>query len=197
MHTSKDVPTGQHCGETSLTFPGKSARLGAFLKWLYTDARSKRNKQEESEICLQLQGYNLLGCCRPGGIAHTAVLQWVDTGSLGRTAWKVVAPGGGVACYVKEHWECVELYPRSMWSHWRIYGSGLLGRPMWVMLWCVCCRPCDQGADDAFFRQPEEASHSQALVLTGSLTTLISAGSATQRGTNNPGSFWRTLMITS
>jgi len=89
MHFSKDVPTGQHCGKTSLAFPGKSAQLGASLKYLYTYMHSKRNKQEESEICLQLQGYSLLGCWRPGGTAHTAgVLQWVDMGSLGNTGWK-------------------------------------------------------------------------------------------------------------
>lgn len=42
------------------------------------------------------------------------------------------------------------------------------------MLWCVCHRPQDQEADDAFFRKLEEASSSQALVLMGALTTLDS-----------------------
>lgn len=164
MHLSKDVPTGQHCRETSLTFPGKSAQLGASLKRAYTNISSKRNKEEESEICLQLQGYSLLGCWRPGGIAHTVgVLQWMEAfweGQAGRG-------GGGVAYYVREQWEYVELYLRWMWSQWRTHGSGLVVRPTWVMLWCVCYRPRDQESDDAFFRQLEYATHSQALVLIG------------------------------
>lgn len=62
LHINKDVPTGQHCVETSLTFPGKSAWLGASLKCLYTNARSKTNKQGELKICLQVvAGIQLTG----------------------------------------------------------------------------------------------------------------------------------------
>lgn len=104
--------------------------------------------------------------------------------------------GEGAACYMREQWECMELYPRWMWSQWRTYGSGLGGRWTWVMLWCVCHRLQDQEADDAFFRKLEEASSSQALVLVGALTTLIAAGSATQQGTSRPGGFWSALMVT-
>ena len=44
-------------------------------------------------------------------------------------------------------------------------GQEHMDRPTWVMLRCVGFRPRDQEADDAFFGQLEEASHSQALVL--------------------------------
>ena len=34
---------------------------GAHLKCLYTSAHSMGNEQEESEVCVQLQGYDLIG----------------------------------------------------------------------------------------------------------------------------------------
>ena len=62
----------------------------------------------------------------------------------------------------------------------------------------VYYRPPDQEeeVDEAFYRQLEVASQSQALVLMGDLTTLISAGKTTQLGTNSPGGSCRALMIT-
>jgi len=40
---------------------GKSASLGAQLKFPYANASSMGNKQEESETCACLQGYDLIG----------------------------------------------------------------------------------------------------------------------------------------
>lgn len=46
----------------------------------------------------------------------------------------------------------------------------------------VCCRPWEQEeeVDEAFYRQLEAASKSQALALVGDLSTLTSAGEVTQ-----------------
>ena len=61
----------------------------------------------------------------------------------------------------------------------------------------VYYRPPDQEeeADEAFYKQLQAASQSQALVLMTS-TTLTSAGKTTQPGTCNPGGSCRASMIT-
>lgn len=68
-----------------------------------------------------------------------------------------------------------------------------MGRPMWVMLWCVCHRPCDQKADDTFFRQLEEASHLQALVLMGALTILDICWKCNTAGPKQPRKFLKCI----
>jgi len=61
MHLNEEVPRGQHRRGSSAAFPGKSAQLGASLKCLYANADSTGDKQEELEVCVQLQGYDLIG----------------------------------------------------------------------------------------------------------------------------------------
>jgi len=74
---------GQHKGSPAK----KSVSLGAQLKCLYANARCMGNKQEVLEMCACLQGYELTGTTwRCGGMAPmTGVLEWKDTGFLGRT----------------------------------------------------------------------------------------------------------------
>jgi len=55
----------------------------------------------------------------------------------------------------------------------------------------------EEAVHEACFRQLEEASHLQDLVLGGTLTTLISTGRAIQQCKSNPEGFWSALMITS
>lgn len=40
---------------------GKYSLLGASVRYLYTSAHSLGNKHEELELCVQLQGYSLIG----------------------------------------------------------------------------------------------------------------------------------------
>lgn len=54
MHMDEEVPVGELCGGRSHTSSGKSARLGASLKCLYTNAYGMGNKQEKSEVCMSL-----------------------------------------------------------------------------------------------------------------------------------------------
>ena len=44
-----------------LRFSQEIRMSGAHLKCLYTSAHSMGNEQEESEVCVQLQGYDLIG----------------------------------------------------------------------------------------------------------------------------------------
>lgn len=48
------------------------------------------NKQEELEVCMQLQGYNLIGVTETWDSVQewAGVLQWVGTGTLERTGWR-------------------------------------------------------------------------------------------------------------
>lgn len=65
MHLNKEVPTGLYYMESSFTFSGKSARLGAHLKCFYIKAESAGIKEEELEVCMQLLGYDLMASPRP------------------------------------------------------------------------------------------------------------------------------------
>jgi len=62
----------------------------------------------------------------------------------------------------------------------------------------VYYRPPDQEEEvhEAFYRQLQAASQSQALVLMGTSTTLTSAWKTIQLGRRNPGGSYRALMIT-
>lgn len=64
MHINSEVPTGQqHYRESSRTPSGKLVWAGASLKCSHTNTRSMRNtwEEEESEICAQLHGSDLIG----------------------------------------------------------------------------------------------------------------------------------------
>jgi len=60
--------------------------IEAQLKCLYANARSEANKQEQLETCACMQGSDLMASWRRGGIAPMpGVLEWNDTGFIGRT----------------------------------------------------------------------------------------------------------------
>ncbi|GAB0207575.1 mitochondrial enolase superfamily member 1 [Grus japonensis] len=127
------------------------------------------NKQEELETCVSLQGYDLIG------ITET----WWDSSydwSVGMEGYRLLRKdrqgrrGGGIALYVNDHLECMELHlgmeeepTERLWV--RIKGSAGTGD----IIVGVCYRPPDQGdrADEALYRQIGAASCSQALVLMG------------------------------
>jgi len=127
------------------------------------------NKQEELEMCTHLWGYDTIG------ITET----WWDSSydwSIGMAGHRLFRKdrqgrrGGGVALYVKEQLECMELClemdEEPMESLWvKIKGrAGTSGITVGV-----CYRPPDQdkGADEVLYRQIGEASRSKALVLMG------------------------------
>ncbi|GAB0178102.1 hypothetical protein GRJ2_000275500 [Grus japonensis] len=127
------------------------------------------NKQEELEKCVRLQGYDLTG------ITET----WWDSScdwSVGMEGYRLFRKdrqgrrGGGIALYVNNQLECLELHlgvdeepTESLWV--RIKGRAGAGD----IIAGVCYRPPDQGdrADEALCRQIGAASRSQALVLMG------------------------------
>ena len=61
MHVSKEVPTRHHCGKIPQTLSRKATCWAASVKCLYTNADRIGNKDEELEICVQLQAYNHVG----------------------------------------------------------------------------------------------------------------------------------------
>ena len=64
LHVSKEVPIRHHYGKSHQTPLGKSAWWGictGTLKCLYTNAHSMGNQHEKLEICVLLQGYDLVG----------------------------------------------------------------------------------------------------------------------------------------
>jgi len=94
--------------EPRLGVPGSGVRLTAQVKCVYTNTRSMGNKQEELEAIVQQDGYDLVA------ITET----WWDN----LHDWRAVMDGyrlfrkdrptrrgGGVALYVKEQLECIEL----------------------------------------------------------------------------------------
>ena len=96
------------------------------------------------------------------------MLEWKDTGSLGRTGRG--DREGGVTLYVSDQLECLELclgmdeeLTESLWV--RIKGKAGTGD----VIVGVCYRPPDQEdrADEALYRQMGAASRSQALILMG------------------------------
>ncbi|PKU29010.1 hypothetical protein llap_20687 [Limosa lapponica baueri] len=156
------------------------------------------NKQEELETCARLQGYDLIGVTKT----------WWD----GSYDWSVGMEGyrlfrrdrlgrweGGVALYVNDQLECMELHlgidedlTESLWV--RIKGRTGAGD----VTVGVCYRPPHQSdrEDEALYRQIEAASCSQALVFMGDFNHPDICGGTIQQGTRNPGSSWNVLIIT-
>lgn len=115
---------------------------------------------------MQLQGCDLIGITDTWWIAYmTGVLPWMDNSFLGRTGWD--SEEGKNALDVREQWKCMELclgkddepdesirFKIAGGTNW---GGTVVG---------ICYRlPDHREADEAFFRQLGETSHSQALVL--------------------------------
>ena len=87
--------------ENSQTFTRKSVSWGVSLKCAYTNECSMGNKHEEVEICMQLKGCDV-------GITEA---RW-DCSLDCRTAmegYRLGRQDGGVALYVREQLEYVEL----------------------------------------------------------------------------------------
>ncbi|PKU48831.1 hypothetical protein llap_903 [Limosa lapponica baueri] len=104
---SRRTPGVQHKGLPVIP-ASKSASLGAQLKCLYANPRSMGNKQEELETCACLQGYDHIGimetwwdvsCDWNVGMEGCRVFRKDKQGRQGR----------GVALYVKDQLECMEL----------------------------------------------------------------------------------------
>jgi len=137
------------------------------------------NKQEELEMCTHLWGYDIIS------IMET----WWDSShdwSIGMGGYRLLRKdrqgtrGGRVTLYVKDQLECMELClgfdeepTESLWV--KIQGRAGTGD----IIVGVCYRPPDQNerADEAFYRQIGETSHSKALVLMGDF--------------NHPNTCWR------
>ncbi|GAB0195031.1 hypothetical protein GRJ2_001968400 [Grus japonensis] len=127
------------------------------------------NKQEELEMRVCLQGCGLIGITE----------MWWDSSydwSVGVEGYRLFRKdrqgrrGGGVALYINDQLECMELHlgmneepTESLWV--RIKGRARAGD----IIAGVCYRPPDQGdrADKALYRQTGAASCSQALVRMG------------------------------
>ncbi|GAB0179239.1 hypothetical protein GRJ2_000389200 [Grus japonensis] len=163
------VTLGMYIKRIPATPANKSASTGAQLKCLYVNAWSMGNKQEELEMCVCLQGYDLIGITE----------MWWDSSndwSVGMEGYRLFRKdrqgrrGGGIALYVSDQLECMELHlemdeepTESLWV--RIKGRAGAGD----IRVGVCYRPPDQGdrADEALYRQIGAASRSQAVVLMG------------------------------
>ncbi|XP_048786380.1 uncharacterized protein LOC125686444 [Lagopus muta] len=141
----------------------------ASLKCLYTNARSMGNKQEELEICVRSHGYDLIAITETWWDSSRDWNVVMEGYALFRKDWPA-RRGGGVALYVREQLECIELH---------LGESGVAVESLWVRIKGragmadtvvgVCYRPPDQEeeVDEAFHKQLEAASRSQALVLMG------------------------------
>ncbi|GAB0207576.1 hypothetical protein GRJ2_003223300 [Grus japonensis] len=141
----------------------------AHLKCIYTDAHSMGNKQEELEAIVQQDSYDLVTITE---------MRWDDSHdwSAAMDGYKLFRRdrhgrrGGGVALYVRECFDCLELNNcddkvECLWVRMRGKANKadiLLG---------VCYRPPnqDEEADEAFYKRLAEVSQSLALVLMGDL----------------------------
>lgn len=97
------------------------------------------------------------------GIAHTAgVIQWMDTGCLGRTGWESDEGVWGMLHFL---WKvCIRICQESVENLWvKISGKSNIGS----VLESMCYRPSDkEELDEAFFKQQKD-SHLQTLILMG------------------------------
>jgi len=127
------------------------------------------NKQEELEMCAHLCGYDIIS------ITET----WWDRSydwSIGMGGYRFFRKdrqgrqGGGVALYVKDQLECMEIclgMDEEPMESLRVKIKGRAGTG--DIRLGVCYRPPEQDerADEAFYRHIRESSRSKALVLMG------------------------------
>jgi len=128
------------------------------------------NEQEELEAIIQQGGYDLVAITETWWDSSHAWHAVMDGYSLFRKD-RPTRRGGGVALYVREQLECIELGRganeerfESLWV--RIKGQAHTSD----ITVGVYYRPPDQEeeeVDEAFYRQLQAASQSQALVLMG------------------------------
>jgi len=142
--------------------------LTAQLKCVYTNARSMGNKQEELEAIIPQDDYDFVAITEMWWDNSHDWHAVMDGYRLFRKD-RPTRRGGGVALYVREQVECIELglgadeRAESLWV--RIKGQAHKGDVMVGVYY----RPPDQQeeVDEAFYRQLQAASQSQALVLMG------------------------------
>ncbi|XP_062466520.1 uncharacterized protein LOC134159318 [Pezoporus occidentalis] len=173
QHTQSVARAYNKCLEQCRDIPAapanEPASFGARLRCLYTNTRSMGNKQEELEMCARLRGYDIIG------ITET----WWDGSydwSVGMEGYRLFRKdrpgrwGGGVALYVRDRLESMELclgtgeqLTESLWV--RVNGNIAMGD----ITVGICYRPPDQedSMDEVLYRQIGKASHSQVLVLMG------------------------------
>jgi len=82
--------------------------LSSTLKCLYTNARSMGNKQEELEICVRSQGRDLIAVTETWWDSSHDWHAVIDGYTLFRKD-RPTRRDGGVALYVREQLECIEL----------------------------------------------------------------------------------------
>jgi len=154
---------------SSCTPAGKPACSSSSLN--YTSACRMGNKQEELEICVQLQGHDFIAITETWWDSSHDLNAVMDGYRLFRKDTPT-RRGGGVALYVREQLECIELClgadEKGVESLW----VTIKGQPhMADIVVGVYYRPPDQDeeVDEAFYRQLKVASQSQALVLMGDI----------------------------
>jgi len=172
--------------------PVSEVRSTAQLKCFFTNACSMGNKQEELEAIVQQENYDLVPITETWWDSSHDWHAVMDGYRLFRKD-RPTRRGGGVALYVREQLECIELgleaneeQVESLWV--RIKGQAHKGD----ITVGVYYRPPDQEeeVDEAFYRQLQAASQSQALVLMGDFNQPdISWEGYTARHTQ----FWRFL----
>ncbi|GAB0209016.1 hypothetical protein GRJ2_003367300 [Grus japonensis] len=96
-------------GGPSCTPPGKPPCSITPLKCLYTNARSRGNKQEELEVCVRLQGQDLIAITETWWDSSQDWNAVMDGYVLFRKD-RPARRGGGVALYVREQLECIEIH---------------------------------------------------------------------------------------
>ncbi|KAK4821278.1 hypothetical protein QYF61_017642 [Mycteria americana] len=145
----------------------KEARTTAQLKCLYTNARSMGNKQEELEAIVHQENYDMVAITETWwGDSHnwSAAMDGYKLFRRDRRGRR----GGGVALYVRESLDSLELDDgddrvECLWV--RIRGKANKAD----IVVGVCYRPPnqDEETDELFYKQLGEASRSLALVLVG------------------------------
>ncbi|KAK4806205.1 hypothetical protein QYF61_001128 [Mycteria americana] len=145
----------------------KETRMTAQLKCLYTNARSMGNKQEELEAIVHQENYDMVAITETWwGDSHnwSAAMDGYKLFRRDRRGRR----GGGVALYVRESLDSLELDDgddrvECLWV--RIRGKANKAD----IVVGVCYRPPnqDEEADKLFYKQLGEASRSLALVLMG------------------------------
>ncbi|PKU30902.1 mitochondrial fission process protein 1 [Limosa lapponica baueri] len=123
----------------------------AQLKCIYANAHSVSNKQEELEAIVQQDNYDIIAITK---------IWWDDSHNWGAAmdGYKLFRKdrqrrrGGGVALYVRECFDCLELNDddeRCLWV--RIRGKANKADIMVV----ICYRPLnqDQETDEIFYKQ--------------------------------------------
>jgi len=152
---TNNLKAGHGHGSSSYTPPAKPACSSSSLKCLYTNAHSMGNKQEELEICVWSQGHNLIAITETWWDSSHDWNAVIDGYRLFRKD-RTTRQGGGVALYVREQLEGIELClgadEKRIESLWvRIKGEAHMDDTVVGVYY----RPADQEEEvhEAFYRQ--------------------------------------------